>query len=130
MANRRVMIWQGERNADGRLAHMYWPVVGTILTGLLHAANVAVVVGLGFSLDYHRELASLQRGDTLIWVGAVGIRSQPWGSLRTRGVRAVFYQTCSNLSSCLNLRGCSNLSFEPTRCANLCRQGTQRPPAQ
>ena len=92
IANHRVMVWQGERNADGRLAHMYWPVVGTIITGLVHA-NVAVVVGLGFSLDYHRELASLRRGDTLIWVGAVGIRSQPWGSLRARGVRAVLYQT-------------------------------------
>ena len=116
MANRHVMIWQGERNADGRLAHMYWPVVGTILAGFLHAANVAVVVGLGFSVDYHRELDSLQRGDTLIWVGAVGKNSQPWRPLRARGVRTVFYQTCApNLSLERLYAHIRNSALRPTR---------------
>jgi hypothetical protein len=87
------MIWQGERNADGRLAWMYWPVVGTLVAGLLHAANAAVSVGLGFSMEYHRELARLERGDTFIWIGTVGKFSQPWKRLRERGVRRVYYQT-------------------------------------
>ena len=89
----RVMLWQGEKNyAQRKLAFMYWPVVGTLLTGLRQGgANVSV--GAGFSLRYHRVLHSLRCGDTLIWVGLNGKMSQPWAKLRQAGVRTVYYNT-------------------------------------
>ena len=60
---------------------------------LVHAANAAVAIGLGFTADYQRELARLKSGDTFVWIGNVGKFSQPWTSLRELGVRTVYYQT-------------------------------------
>ena len=65
---RRVLLWQGERNADGRLGFMYWPVVGSLIAGF-RFLPVEIVVGLGFSLAWHRELKLLQKGDVFVWVG-------------------------------------------------------------
>lgn len=89
----RVMLWQGEKNTVGRLGFMYWPVMGTLLEGFRHAPQVEVKVGVGFSLAYHSTLASLRRGDALVWVGVNGKNSQPWRELRARGVRTVMYNT-------------------------------------
>tara|TARA_B110001452_G_scaffold218494_1_gene190263 strand:+ start:1605 stop:2765 length:1161 start_codon:yes stop_codon:yes gene_type:complete len=87
-----VLLWQGERNHDGRLSFLYWPVMGTLLEGFRHA-RCATRAGVGFSLRYHRELARLSAGDTFIWVGINGVHSQPWAQLRRRRVRVVWYQT-------------------------------------
>lgn len=87
-----VLLWQGERNHDGRLSFLYWPVMGTLLEGFWHA-RCDTRSGVGFSLRYHREIARLRAGDTLFWVGINGFHSQPWAELRGRGVRLVWYQT-------------------------------------
>ena len=51
---RRVMLWQGEKNQVGRLAYMYWPVMGTLVEGFRHASDVDILgPGVGFSLAYH-----------------------------------------------------------------------------
>jgi hypothetical protein len=91
--SRRIMLWQGEKNHVGRLAYMYWPVMGTLLEGLRHAGEAEVLLGVGFSLAYHAALARLHSGDVLIWVGTNGKLSQPWRKLRQRGVRTVYYNT-------------------------------------
>ncbi len=90
----RVVIWQGEKNRVGRLAYMYWPVMGTLIGGFLEAApSVQLEVGVGFSLRYHAALARLRRGDALVWVGVNGQYSQPWTKLRARGVKTILYNT-------------------------------------
>ena len=96
VARRRVMIWQGEKNhsPDRKLSVMYWPVVGTLLEGFRHAAaDVEVLLGVGFTLAYHAAIGKLSNGDSLIWVGTNGKLSQPWRKLRQRGVRTVYYNT-------------------------------------
>lgn len=89
---KKVIIWQGERNADGKLSFMYWPVTATLLSGF-RFAHVDIVLGLGFSLAWRREVASLKSGDMFVWVGVNGKHSQPWKALRERGVRTVMYNT-------------------------------------
>ena len=90
----RIMLWQGEKNHIGRLAYMYWPVMGTLIEGFRHAGDrVELMIGVGFSLAYHEAIARLRHGDTLIWLGTNGKLSQPWRKLRKLGVRTVYYNT-------------------------------------
>ena len=73
------MVWQGEKNHIGKLAYMYWPVMGTLIEGFRHAGDrVELMIGVGFSLAYHEAVARLRHGDTLIWLGTNGKLSQPW----------------------------------------------------
>ena len=90
---RIVMIWQGERNDDGRLGFMYWPAVGTLLRGFREAQDVELVVGLGFSTRWLASLKRLRPGDAYLYVGIAGMFGQPWRQLRNRGVRTVYYQS-------------------------------------
>ena len=90
-----VMLWHGER-PDGRLAFLYWPVLGTLIEGFrpaIAARAVDLAVGVGFTAEYERRLKALRAGDTFVWVGINGRFSQPWRRLRARGVRTVYYQT-------------------------------------
>ena len=89
------MLWHGER-PDGRLAFLYWPVLGTLIEGFrpaVAARAVDLAVGVGFTAEYERRLKALRAGDTFVWVGINGRFSQPWRRLRARGVRTVYYQT-------------------------------------
>ena len=90
---RTVLLWHGERPTDGHLAFMYWPVLATLIEGFREQLALSVVVGVGSSGALKRELASLRRGDTFLWMGPRHRRTQPWRELRRRGVRTVYYQT-------------------------------------
>lgn len=88
----RVMVWQGERNEDGHLAFMYWPVMSTLVQGFRHAA-VELVAGAGLTREYKRQLARLRPGDIFVWVGLNERLSQPWSGLGQRRVKRIYYQT-------------------------------------
>ena len=93
---RRVMVWQGERNEDGHLSFMYWPVMGTLLSGFQHHAArhpLRLVAGAGLTREYDKQLGRLRRGDWFVWVGVNERFSQPWKALRQRGVRRIYYRT-------------------------------------
>jgi hypothetical protein len=81
---RRVMVWQGERNEDGHLSFMYWPVMGTLLSGFQHHAArhpLRLVTGAGLTREYETQLGRLRRGDWFVWVGVNERFSQPWKAL-------------------------------------------------
>jgi hypothetical protein len=81
---RRVMVWQGERNEDGHLSFMYWPVMGTLLSGFQHYAArhaLRLVTGAGLTREYEKQLGRLRRGDWFVWVGINERYSQPWKAL-------------------------------------------------
>ena len=93
---RRVMVWQGERNDDGHLSFMYWPIMGTLLSGFqYHAARhpLKLVAGVGQTREYARQLSLLRSSDWFVWVGLNERFSQPWRQLRRRGVRRIYYRT-------------------------------------
>lgn len=103
----RVMIWHAERNEDGRLSFMYWPVLATLVAGF-RATRVQLAFGAGESSEYTRNLKKLERGDALVWIGKAGLTTVPWRRLGRIGVRRIYYQTeptprhdCSHLEGWL-----------------------------
>lgn len=75
-------IQQGEWD-NNHLRFMYLPVIHT----LTNLENHSVTIG------NRVRVSDIPYNSTFVWVGVVGRERVPWGELRARGARTVYYQT-------------------------------------
>ena len=77
------MVHSGTGTASTRTVHADLPVIHTLTNLENHS----------FTINNRVRVSDVSHDSTFVWVGIHGLERVPWGELRARGVRTVYYQT-------------------------------------